>query len=183
VKLMAEIPENPVNQPETSFEAAGGSTGEWDDLQIGFSGSPKAKLDDRGRLKMPAEFKSFLEKKYKPGFSAFYITSREGKDAEIYPMPEWLNYQLKIFKMGKNESAYKKLMASNALYGERVEMDPQGRLLMPEELRKEGMINVDVKVSGEGTFLRVRSLASLRESVRNNPYTAQDDEVLTKYDV
>jgi MraZ protein len=180
---MAEIPENPASQPETSIEAAGGSTGEWDDLQIGFTGSPKAKLDDRGRLKMPAEFKSFIEKKYKPGFNAFYITSREGKDAEIYPMPEWLKYQHKILRMDKGEPARKKLLASDALYGERVDMDPQGRLLMPEELRKEGMINLDVKVSGEGTLLRVRSLASLRESVRSNPYNAQDDEAMTKYDV
>ena len=88
---MAETPEtNPGGEPETSIEAAGVSTGNWDDLQIGFSGSPKAKLDDRGRLKMPAEFKAFIEKKYGKDFNAFYITSREGKDAEIYPMPETL---------------------------------------------------------------------------------------------
>lgn len=180
---MAENPENPVSQPESSIEAAGGSTGEWDDLQIGFSGSPKAKLDDRGRLKMPAEFKSFLEKKYGPAFNAFYITSREGTDAEIYPMPEWLKYQDRIFNIPKGVPLRKKLMDSNALYGERVDMDPQGRLLMPEELRKAGMVNLDVKVSGEGTLLRVKSLSSLRESVRNNAYDAQDDEASTKYDV
>lgn len=180
---MAENPENPVSQPESSIEAAGGSTGEWDDLQIGFSGSPKAKLDDRGRLKMPAEFKSFLEKKYGPAFNAFYITSREGTDAEIYPMPEWLKYQDRIFNIPKGVPLRKKLMDSNALYGERVDMDPQGRLLMPEELRKAGMVNLDVKVSGEGTLLRVKSLSSLRESVRNNSYDAQDDEASTKYDV
>ncbi|HEY1257285.1 MAG TPA: division/cell wall cluster transcriptional repressor MraZ [Terracidiphilus sp.] len=180
---MAENPENPVIQPESSIEAAGGSTGEWDDLQIGFSGSPKAKLDDRGRLKMPAEFKSFLEKKYGPAFNAFYITSREGTDAEIYPMPEWLKYQDRIFNIPKGVPLRKKLMDSNALYGERVDMDPQGRLLMPEELRKAGMVNLDVKVSGEGTLLRVKSLSSLRESVRNNSYDAQDDEASTKYDV
>ncbi|MFZ1084667.1 MAG: division/cell wall cluster transcriptional repressor MraZ [Terracidiphilus sp.] len=180
---MAEIPENPASQPETLMEASGGNTGEWDDLQIGFSGSPKTKLDDRGRLKMPAEFKSFIEKKYGPAFSAFYITSREGKDAEIYPMPEWKVYQGKIFDMPKGLPVRKKLLDSNALYGERVDMDPQGRLLMPEELRKAGMVNLDVKVSGEGTLLRVKSLTSLRESVRNNSYDAQDDEALTKYDV
>jgi MraZ protein len=180
---MAEIPENPVDQPETSNEAAGGSMGEWDDLQIGFTGSPKAKLDDRGRLKMPAEFKSFLEKKYGPGFNAFYITSREGKDAEIYPMPEWKLYQSKILDIPKGVSLRKKLLDSNALYGERVDMDPQGRLLMPEELRKAGMVNLEVKVSGEGTLLRVKSLTSLRESVRNNSYDAQDDEASTTYDV
>ncbi len=180
---MAEIPENPAGEPETSIEAAGESAGCWDDLQIGFSGSPKAKLDERGRLKMPAEFKSFIEKKYGKDFNAFYITSREGKDAELYPMPEWQQYQARIFKMPKGLPLRKKLMASNALYGERADMDPQGRLLMPEELRKEGMVNMDVKVSGEGALLRVKSLTGLRESVRNNPYTAQDDEAATEYDV
>jgi hypothetical protein len=62
-------------------------------------------------------------------------------------------------------------------------MDPQGRLLISEELRKAGMVNVDVKVSGEGILLRVKSLTGLRDSVRNNPYTAQDDEAATEYDV
>jgi MraZ protein len=181
---MAETPEtNPVNEAETSIEAGGAGTGEWDDLQIGFSGSPKAKLDERGRLKMPAEFKAFIEKKYGKNFNAFYITSREGMDAEIYPMPEWQQYQARIFKMPKGLPLRKKLMASNALYGERADMDPQGRLLMPEELRKAGMVNIDVKVSGEGALLRVKSLTGLRESVRNNPYTAQDDEAATEYDV
>jgi MraZ protein len=180
---MAETPENPVNQPETSIEAAGGSTSEWNDLQNGFRGNPKTKLDDRGRLKMPAEYKSFIEKKYGPAFNAFYITSREGKDAEIYPMPEWLKYEARIFNIPKGVPLRKKLLASNALFGERVDMDPQGRLLMPEELRRRGMVSLDVKVLGEKTFLRVKSLASLSESVENNPYDAQDDEASTEYDV
>jgi hypothetical protein len=115
---MTETPKNPAGEPETSFEAAGESAGCWDDLQIGFSGSPKAKLDDRGRLKMPAEFKAFIEKKYGKDFNAFYITSREGLDAEIYPMPEWQLYQARIFKMPKGLPLRKKLMTSNALYGE-----------------------------------------------------------------
>ena len=180
---MAEIPENPAGEPETSTEVAGESAGCWDDLQIGFSGSPKAKLDERGRLKMPAEFKVFIEKKYGKDFNAFYITSREGLDAEMYPMPEWQQYQARIFKMPKGLPLRKKLMTSNALYGERADMDPQGRLLMPEELRKAGMVNMDVKVSGEGILLRVKSLTGLRESVRNNPYNAQDDEAATEYNV
>jgi MraZ protein len=181
---MAETPEtNPANEAETSIEAGGAGAGEWNDLQIGFSGSPKAKLDERGRLKMPAEFKAFIEKKYGKDFNAFYITSREGLDAEIYPMPEWQQYQARIFKMPKGLPLRKKLMTSNALYGERVDMDPQGRLLMSEELRKAGMVNMDVKVSGEGSLLRVKSLTGLRDSVRNNPYTAQDDEAATEYDV
>jgi hypothetical protein len=40
-----------------------------------------------------------------------------------------------------------------------------------------------VKVSGEDTLLRVKSLTGLWESVRSNPYNAQDDEAATEYDV
>lgn len=180
---MAELPENPANEPKTSIKALGAGTEDWNDLQIGFSGNPKAKLDDRGRLKMPAEFKSVIEKKYGKDFKDFYITSREGKDADIYPWPEWQEHRDKIFKMPVSHPVRVKLLESYTLFGEPVEMDPQGRLLFPEELRNEGFVNVEVKVSGEMTRLKVKSLTSLRQSVKSNPYTAQDAEVLKEFDV
>ena len=159
------------------------SSGAWDDLQVGFCGNPTTKLDERGRLKMPAEFKAFIEKKYGKDFNAFYITSREGKDAEIYPMPEWRNQMAKIFSMPASHPVRAKLQDSNTLYGGRADMDPQGRLLFPEQLRNEGFVNLEVKVSGEKTRLRVKSLTSLLQSVKANPYTAQDAEVMNQFDV
>ncbi len=181
---MTEYPENSAaGEPETSREAAAGAAPSWDDLQVGFSGNPKAKLDERGRLKMPAEFKAFIEKKYGKDFNAFYITSREGVDAEIYPMPEWQQHLAKVFKMPKSLPARKKLLERYNLYGDRADMDPQGRLLFPEELRNAGMVNEDVKVSGEGNLLRVTSLKSLRESVRATQFTAEEVDSLTGYDV
>lgn len=181
---MAEEPESSSggNIP-ASHEAAGGGAGGWDELQVGFIGNPRTKLDDRGRLKMPAEFKAFIEKKYGKDFTSFYITSREGRDAEIYPMPEWQQHLAKIFAMPKSLPARKKLLDRYNLYGDRAEMDPQGRLLMPEELRSAGLVNVEVKVSGEGSFLRVTSLQVLRESVSSNPLTPQEDDTLAGYGV
>lgn len=170
-------------EPEPSTEAPASAATSWDDLQIGFIGNPKTKLDDRGRLKMPAEFKAFIEKKYGKGFNAFYITSREGKDAEIYPMPEWQEHLGKVFKMPKSLPARKKLLERYNLYGDSADMDPQGRLLIPEELRNAGMINVEVKVSGEGSFLRVTSLKVLRENVSMSPITPQEDDSLAGYGV
>jgi MraZ protein len=178
-----EDPEaNLSGKPETSTEAAG-AVSSWDDLQIGFCGNPKAKLDERGRLKLPAEFKAFIEKKYGKDFNAFYITSREGVDAEIYPLPEWQQHLAKVFKIPRSLPARKKLLERYNLYGDRADMDPQGRLLLPEELRNAGMVNDDVKVSGEGILLRVTSLKSLRESVRANLFTPQEVDSLTGYDV
>jgi len=181
---VAEEPENrTAGEPAASNEAASSSVTSWDDLQFGFIGNPKTKLDDRGRLKMPAEFKAFIEKKYGKDFTAFYITSREGKDAEIYPMPEWQQHLAKIFAMPKSMPARKKLLDRYNLFGDKADMDPQGRLLMPEELRNGGLVNAEVKVSGEGTFLRVTRLDVLRDMVSSNPMTPEEDDTLAGHGV
>jgi MraZ protein len=181
---MADKPKlPPFDENHSPFEDSSQAAGGWEELQVGFYGNPKIKLDERGRLKLPAEFKAFAEKKYGKDFNAFYITSREGEDAEIYPMPEWQQHLAKVFRMPKSLPARTKLLERYALYGDRADMDPQGRIQIPEELRNAGMVNVDVKVSGEGTLLRVKSLTRLRESVQSSPFTEQDVHALTEFDV
>jgi MraZ protein len=51
-----------------------------------FRGNHPARVDEKGRLKLPAEFKRRIEEGYG---SQFYITSKDGKVAEIYPLQEW----------------------------------------------------------------------------------------------
>jgi MraZ protein len=157
--------------PETSSEAVGQGAGAWD--KYGFSGNPKTKLDERGRLKMPAEFKAFVERKYGKGFNAFYITSRDGVSAEIYPMPEWLERYTKLIAMPQSRPERNILVARYTLYGDRADMDPQGRMQIPEELRTKADLSGEVKVSGEGNLLRVTSLKSLRESVEGSILTPE----------
>ncbi len=159
------------DEPKSSTEDAAEHSGGWADLEYGFSGNPKTKLDDRGRLKLPAEFKGFVERKYGKGFNAFYITSVDGESAEIYPMPEWLERQKKVFAMPQSNPARKMLLTRYNLYGDRADMDPQGRMQIPEELRRKADLSGEVKVSGEGNLLRVSSLKSLRESVEGSEMT------------
>ena len=59
---------------------------------------------------MPAEFKAFIERKYGKGFNTFYITSMDGESAEIYPLPEWLERQKKIFAMPQSNPARRILL-------------------------------------------------------------------------
>jgi len=179
---VTQIPQDrPAGQPEASKEAHGGGSASWDDLQIGFTGNPKTKIDDRGRLKMPAEFKSFIEKKYGKDFNAFYITSQDGKTAEIFPMPEWQRLQAKIFSLPRNLTARTKLIQAHTYYGDRADMDPQGRLLLPQPLRDTADLNGDVKVSGEGSLLRVTSYNRLAISVAENPLQPPDMDVLAEH--
>ena len=55
-----------------------------------FRGSHITRVDEKGRLKLPADFKRQIDEEYG---GQFYITSRDGETAEIYPMREWETFE------------------------------------------------------------------------------------------
>ena len=179
------MPDDPqagnAGETEHSTKVDTGAAPSWDDLELGFCGSPRAKLDERGRLKMPAEFKAFIERKYGKDFNEFYITSREGLDAEIYPLPEWQQLWGKVMKIPPSNTARQDLVARYTLYGAKAEMDPQGRVLLPEELRGAGLVNEDVSVMGEKNLLRVTALSRLKEKVQGKPMPPQNMDALAGF--
>jgi MraZ protein len=132
-------------------------------------------VDEKGRLKLPAEFKRVVEEKYG---TQFYITSRDGEVAEIYPMPEWEAYEKKLADIPNMNPAKKKLMARLMYYGGNAELDTQGRLLIPQLLREEAKTLGDVLVFGNQTFLQVSNHDAYRQKMQANPLTQEDEQAL-----
>ena len=56
-------------------------------------GNSPAKIDDRGRLKIPNGFRSFIEDEH--GRDLF-VTSVHGDSVRIYPMPVWADIERKL---------------------------------------------------------------------------------------
>jgi MraZ protein len=172
-----------VGEPESLGQA--GATGSFEslavELALGFVGNPQAKIDERGRLKLPSEFREFVARKYGDGFKAFYITSTDGQTGELYPMPEWNAHMGKVFMMPKTHPARVKLLANYTLYGDKVEMDPQGRMQLPEKLRQTADLTGDVKVSGEGPLLRITSVKRLEAAAEQNELNATDYAALSAF--
>ena len=182
MQIVTEKPEfSAAGESDPQKGDAAQGLGAWNDLEFGFCGNPRAKLDDRGRLKMPAEFKAFIERKYGKDFNEFYITSREGLDAEIYPLPEWQQLWGKVMKIPPSSQVRQDLVARYTLYGAKAEMDPQGRVLLPEELRGAGLVNEDVSVMGEKNLLRVTALSRLKEKVQGKPMPPQNMDALAGF--
>jgi MraZ protein len=157
--------------PEASNEASTPGAGALEDLE--YVGNPTSKLDERGRLKLPAEFKTSTERKYGKGFNTFYITSMDEESAEIYPLPVWRERQKKVFALPQSDPARRFMVARDNLYGDRADMDPQGRMQIPEELRTKAELTGEVKVSGEGSFIRVTSVKKLRERAEKDKLTPE----------
>ena len=140
-----------------------------------FRGNHPTRVDEKGRLKVPAEFKRTIDEKYG---QQFYITSRDGKIAEIYPFEEWKKIEEKLATVSNFNPAKKKFLDRVNYYGQMVEMDSQGRVLVPQILRESAEVKGDVLVFGNLTFLEVRNADAFRKHLEANPLTEEDEKTL-----
>jgi MraZ protein len=120
-----------------------------------------SRVDEKGRLKLPATFQAYLnampEKK-------LFVTSLDRRIAKIYPMPYWRENE-RILKEYRAKPRSAQIIAFNANdLGADAEMDSQGRVLLPQELRTElGVENSTVRVMVNNGPIEIYSEAIYRE--------------------
>jgi MraZ protein len=140
-----------------------------------FRGNHPTRVDEKGRLKVPAEFKRVIDEKYG---AQFYITSFDGRVAQLYPFEEWERIEQKLAALSTYNPTKKKFLARVNYWGQTVEMDGQGRLLMPQLLRDSAQIKGEVAVTGYLTYLEVRNLEAYRQEIETEKFTPEDEKTL-----
>jgi transcriptional regulator MraZ len=141
-----------------------------------FRGTHLTRLDEKGRLKVPAEFKRLFDENYS---AQFYITSWDGKSAKVYPLQEWEEIERKLSTVSNFNKSKQRLLKRTSYYGQSVEMDGQGRLLLPSILRESAELKGEVAVSGRVKFLEVQNAETLRKEVQE-PLTSEDEQELDR---
>ncbi len=143
-----------------------------------FRGNHPTRVDDKGRLKVPAAFKARVDELYGP---QFYITSKDGKRAELYPLKEWEAIEEKLAKIPSMNPAKKKFLDVTNYYGQMVEMDNQGRLLLPQLLRESAKVTAEVVVFGAQTYLEVVNHDSIKAELEAAPLSEADSVALSEF--
>jgi len=138
-------------------------------------GSYPARIDEKYRLKIPAKFRRDLPDTDE---NTFYVTSDDGKCAQIYPIPVWELIAQKFQQAPRMDPAKIKLQKFTSYYGLLTQMDPQGRILIPQALREDAQIFGDVTVIGKNDHLEVWNNEVIRRDLRENPLTDTDRERL-----
>ena len=137
-------------------------------------GTYLATVDEKGRVKIPA---SFLAELRRAG-TKFYVTSASGDHARIYPMKVWEEIERKLAKRSSYNPVRQKFLARTNYYGQVVEVDGQGRVLIPPVLRESAEMKGEVDVQGQLTYLQVWNHARFLEQLKLNPITAEDEKAL-----
>jgi MraZ protein len=138
-------------------------------------GSYSAKIDNKSRLRLPAKFRRVMSE---TDDNTYYVTSNDGHCAQIYPIHVWERVAQKFQEPPRMDPSKMKLQRFTSYYGLLTQMDPQGRILIPQSLREDASISGDVIVIGQTDHLEVWNNEVFRKNLKENPMTSQDWEKL-----
>jgi MraZ protein len=142
-----------------------------------FRGNHPAKVDEKGRLKLPSAFKQLADA---TNVTQFYVTSIDGKSAEIWPLPEWEKVEQRLAAASTMDDAVRKYLNVTSYYGQQVEMDNQARLLLPHILRNAARLDGEVTVFGMRTYLEVHNREIFEQNLAANQLTADDRKAMAE---
>ena len=145
-----------------------------------FRGNAPARIDDKGRLKIPNAFRSPLETKYG---RELFLTSLTGEYVRIYPMPVWHEIEQKLGEMPSTHPARLRFLDRVNYFGQALELDVQGRVLVPVRLRDAATMAGDVDVLGQFNYLDVWNHDRFLTKLQRDPYTDEDARALSEFGI
>jgi MraZ protein len=143
-------------------------------------GNYAAKIDDKGRLKIPNAFRTLIEEQH--GAEVF-VTSLSGEYVRIYPMPVWLAHEEKLARVPSTHPARLKYFDRVNYYGQTAEIDAQGRVVIHPRLRDAAGMIGEVDVFGQYQWLDVWSHERFTAKLQREPYTDDDARALSEFGI
>ena len=123
-----------------------------------FRGSAPARLDDKGRLKVPNVFRAQIEEAFG---RELFVTSISGRNFLLYPLGIWRALEEKLAELPAIHRAKNKFLERVNYFGQDAEIDGQGRVLVPQILRDAAKLPADVVVTGNIDHLVVSDRGAL----------------------
>ena len=138
-----------------------------------FLGTHAPRLDDKGRLVLPAKFREALA----PGL---VLTKGQDRSIVVWPATEFTGYAARLGEASRSDEkvrAYLRVLFSSAFDEQ---PDKQGRITLPPVLREYAGLDRDVVVVGNGQTVEIWDAAAWTSYLSNNEdaYSSINEEVI-----
>ncbi|HEV8254998.1 MAG TPA: division/cell wall cluster transcriptional repressor MraZ [Vicinamibacteria bacterium] len=140
-------------------------------------GNHPARVDEKGRLKVPNGFRTLVEAHYGP---ELFVTSVSGEYARLYPMAVWLEIERKLAAAPSTNPSKLRFLDRVNFFGQAVTLDKQGRVVIPQILRETAAMTGEVCVLGQQNYLTVWNMKRLQEKLEKEPFTDEDGRILSE---
>ena len=159
-----------------------GSVDHSNEVSVGvLRGNHPARIDDKGRLKVPNSFRSLVEAQWG---TDLFVTSVTGEFVRVYPMAVWLEIERKLAEVPSTHPSKLRFLDRVNFFGQAVAMDRQGRVLVPQLLRESAAMAGEVSVLGLQNHLAVWNLKRLQDRLfKKEPFTDEDGRLLAEYGI
>ena len=142
-----------------------------------FRGSASTKIDEKGRLKVPTQFRRELEERHGPDV---FITSILGDSALVYPLRVWERIEERLASLPSTDRTRRRFLERVSYYGQPARLDSQGRVVVPSLLREGAAMSGEVVVSGRLDHLEVWNHERLRERFDEEPFSDEEFQYLSE---
>ena len=144
-------------------------------------GNHPARVDDKGRIKIPNGVRSVVEARYGP---ELFVTSVSGEYVRVYPMAVWLEVERKLAEVPSANPSKQRFLDRVNFFGQVAAMDKQGRVLIPQLLRESAAMAGEVSVLGLQNHLALWNQRRLQERLfKKEPFTDEDGRVLSGFGI
>jgi MraZ protein len=143
-------------------------------------GNHPARIDEKGRLKVPNGFRALVESQYGP---ELFVTSVTGEHVKLYPMAVWVEIERKLAAVPTTNPARLRFLERVNFYGQVVGMDKQGRVVLPQILRESAAMVGEVSVLGMQNHLEVWNQKRLLERFKKEPFSEADGQNLSEFGI
>ena len=143
-------------------------------------GNFTAKIDDKGRLKIPTAFRTLIEEKYG---SNLFVTSVTGESVRVYPMPVWFGIEEKLARMPSTHPARARYFDRVNFFGQPADFDKHGRLSIHGRLRESAEMVGEVDVFGLYDYLEVWNHDRFMARLEREPFADDDARALAEFGI
>jgi len=144
-------------------------------------GNHPARIDDKGRLKVPNGFRVFVEQQWG---SELFVTSVTGDYVRVYPMAVWLEVERKLASVPSTNPSKLRFLDRVNFFGQAASLDRQGRVVLPQLLRESAAMVGEVSVLGLQNHLAVWNQKRLHERLfKKEPFTEEDGRALSEFGI
>ena len=143
-------------------------------------GTHAARIDDKGRLKIPNAFRALVEKAHG---AELFVTSLTGESVRIYPLPVWLALEERLSRAPSTHPSRGRFLDRVNYFGQTAEIDAQGRVVIPQRLRESAGMSGEVDVLGSVDRLEVWNHDRLVAKMQNDPFTDEDARSLSEFGI
>lgn len=124
-----------------------------------FRGRFELKLDPKGRMALPPKYRGLFHSQ-NPELVVTNSRFRGHSCLDVYGLAEWEKLEKRISKMSSLRAEVQAFSRFYLSGGQPVEVDAQGRILVPQSLRKFAGLEADVVLVGLGSKFEIWSLGS-----------------------